>query len=809
MHFGLKFYIVWIYSTLVADAGEPSGIIVIEESTVCFRLFVTGRRVDERYIRKFLVCETRSQCEVACLQQVEFYCQGFNFRYSAGKQWGSSCELTSVSPQHLDLTADFNSDTSYDFFERDNSRSNCLPPSSNSRHWSPHGPQYEDKNKRIGAGGSYSSSYGGGGGFNGNYYGGGQGFSLQLPSDECFVRAKTGFRLDRSIVLLFISVPSLQHCESLCANEKKFVCNIFSFRYSNAPNQPRENCMLVELPYNHLNHYNQLIPDRDYDIYIKNPYGHPQCQPPKSFYISECFERVRSGLRLDNILSKLVLLADSLGDCERACINSKLFTCRAFSFQYNPHDSINQEPTNCHLTDWPLSEIKTMKHLIEDEGCELYLRGSYGHGCEFDRFHNRPQLSIPFHSNIIPHDDHATYPKRPIAPETPSYYFSKYYPPNNSPNYIEPFGYGPSRKPPQKVDFFPYFKNQRPPDGPIFVSGKLPPQGFGGSGSEGYLPPSSLGVTNNINPLQKPNFCYIVYTSPARLVPSSIRNSLIVFNEADCKAACTKARETSLFRCASLSFKGDICELSAIELRDLQPGLDFVHETDSWLFSWDFTDARCYTPPSGFIPPPSDVHSIIGGASYDWTWERFTVSGRPCKAGTFCTQNLDVGIWSCPVDDGDWDYCCRSGHQCGYSEGYNYPWCYVGAADRDQWRPCSDHYYPYQHTSRPFHWPVAYLHNEGPPNVTVNQQTSLVDNFLELLQNENLKKIQSQTTIPANSSTVEFTGVDITTETSTSAQTESTNAINKLWSWGQSKYNSTTSTKKLSNETVNQQEKKD
>lgn len=58
------------------------------------------------------------------------------------------------------------------------------------------------------------------------------------------------------------------------------------------------------------------------------------------------------------------------------------------------------------------------------------------------------------------------------------------------------------------------------------------------------------------------------------------------------------------------------------------------------------------------------------------TWQRFTVSGQPCKSGTVCTQNRDVGIWSCPTEglEGDWDYCCRSGHQCGYSEGFNYPW---------------------------------------------------------------------------------------------------------------------------------------
>lgn len=58
----------------------------------------------------------------------------------------------------------------------------------------------------------------------------------------------------------------------------------------------------------------------------------------------------------------------------------------------------------------------------------------------------------------------------------------------------------------------------------------------------------------------------------------------------------------SLLRC-----RGTTCELSAIELRDLRPGYDFVHDREFRLFSWDFADARCYVPPSGTPPPPSGV----------------------------------------------------------------------------------------------------------------------------------------------------------------------------------------------------------
>lgn len=57
-----------------------------------------------------------------------------------------------------------------------------------------------------------------------------------------------------------------------------------------APDQPRENCMLAELYFNELNQYNHLVPDRDYDIYIKNAYGgRPICQPRKTFTNGKSF----------------------------------------------------------------------------------------------------------------------------------------------------------------------------------------------------------------------------------------------------------------------------------------------------------------------------------------------------------------------------------------------------------------------------------------------------------------------------------------------------------------------------------------
>lgn len=59
----------------------------------------------------------------------------------------------------------------------------------------------------------------------------------------------------------------------------------------------------------------------------------------------------------------------------------------------------------------------------------------------------------------------------------------------------------------------------------------------------------------------------------------------------------------------------------------------------------------------------------------DGVWTSFSVTGRPCKWGTRCSLWKEAGVYSCATEDGDWDYCCRPDHHCGYSEGYSYPWC--------------------------------------------------------------------------------------------------------------------------------------
>ncbi|XP_033609606.1 uncharacterized protein LOC111870214 isoform X2 [Cryptotermes secundus] len=747
----------------------------------CFRRLLTGKRVAEQHIRRSLPSQTADLCREECSTEKHFVCEGFNYRVDVGGFGRGSCELTDVPSTRLDLGRDFFPDREYDFYERDrndgpdcnvplggglygdsnayehyygsggntdryNSWDGGRRPSYGGGRWdnyggsSSHGPwgSYGSVNYGGGGGGqnygpwfSYGSgggSHGGGVGFYGGSGGGGNGWygTGRPPSDwqnsgggrrgwywsrpsggwngnkevgfhgygsappfgyheECFLRSRTGFRLDRRILKVAITVPSLHDCEIECAKEGHFICNSFSFRYSLEPSFPHENCHLSDRIYYDLDPYTDILPDRNYDVYSRNEYART-CQekfPQRRPYVeSECFVRVRSGQSLDHSVVKDRLNVHSVGECELECLRSRYFTCRGFSYRYGP--PISAPPENCLLSDWPFFELDPRRQLVDDLGYELYERGSYGHGCEINHYSPYPEEQYEFQ-----HQHH----------------------------YHEGGGSGrhpPSRPPP------------RPP---------------------AYPKPSD-------------EQCYVVYGGPARLLPIVVRSSLDVPTELDCKAECTRARESFNFFCTALSFRSrnvyhpnprydenvpeHNCLLSDIEQRDLRPGLDYIHDSNNWMFAWNFLDQRCdliaHNPEQQHR---FDGHYIPGRVDVQ-TWQRFTVSGRPCRYGTECIENREAGFWYCELEGGDagaWDYCCRPGHQCGYSEGYSYPWCYVGSAARDQWRPCSDHYYPYSHDphggpQRPPHgqhhieafhyemygppryWPVAYLHKDAPPNST-------------------------------------------------------------------------------------------
>merc|ERR1712029_335584 len=98
-------------------------------------------------------------------------------------------------------------------------------------------------------------------------------------------------------------------------------------------------------------------------------------------------------------------------------------------------------------------------------------------------------------------------------------------------------------------------------------------------------------------------------------------------------------------------------------------GDDIIERTygwDTWLYS-------------GIIFPDS-TSAQMGN-------ELYSVGGRACLDRRM--MDPDARYWYCRTNTNDWDYACRPGSTCGYSDGYNFSWCYVGEAGYDQWRPCT------------------------------------------------------------------------------------------------------------------------
>ena len=52
--------------------------------------------------------------------------------------------------------------------------------------------------------------------------------------------------------------------------------------------------------------------------------------------------------------------------------------------------------------------------------------------------------------------------------------------------------------------------------------------------------------------------------------------------------------------------------------------------------------------------------------------ELYSVGGRACLDRRM--MDPDARYWYCRTNTNDWDYACRPGSSCGYSDGYNFSW---------------------------------------------------------------------------------------------------------------------------------------
>ncbi|RLU17343.1 hypothetical protein DMN91_009576 [Ooceraea biroi] len=546
-------------------------------------------------------------------------------------------------------------------------------------------------------------------------------------TEECSVRAGAGFRLSRGVVRKTYLTPNLDQCESL---------------YNVAPTDPTDNCLLSDISYKDLNFYVDLEPDRDYDIYAMinsrtcGVRRETSPHPP-----DECFWRVRSGFGMPTDVVKKSMVVDNLGQCQAECTIAQDFTCRSFTFKYTLEQG-QSDSTNCYLSDWPSQDINPAQ-MPDMDGAELYERGSFGRGCEL--------YVVPFFNGAGRFNGKQF--KENVQGDEDTLCYSGY----NKPCKLTPYAVLLATCVNSEQDCRQKCSKMRETDTVpcMSYSYKLTSHGTEENCLLSDVPVRDL----------RPGLDYVY------------DDNHVLYSWKDLDPHCVvtgySIDDDRVFGGPGLS-------------KPLLPGStrpDFGPETS-------YPSVRPYgthPDPRPFftMPKPTSYHGMkpfdpdkpdpVGvyrpgggygsyGGSYDdkfeygirpggfdqglgslypneySTFRYYTVNGHPCKRGTKCEKNKIAGFWACETEGGEygsWDYCCAPTHHCGFSQGYHYPWCYVGPSE-DQWRPCSEKYYPYKPSPRPIrpidsdrhdrpydpgyyhgrHWPITYLHPQPPPNCT-------------------------------------------------------------------------------------------
>ncbi|KAL6261553.1 hypothetical protein P5V15_006640 [Pogonomyrmex californicus] len=550
-------------------------------------------------------------------------------------------------------------------------------------------------------------------------------------AEECSVRAGAGFRLSRGVVQKTYLTPNLDQCESLCVNEKSFVCMSFSYRYNVAPTDPTDNCLLSDISYKDLNFYIDLEPDRDYDIYavIVNSRTCGVKREPSPHPPDECFWRVRSGFGMPTDVVRKSMIVDNLGDCQAECMITQDFMCRSFTFKYGLEQERSNDRINCYLSDWPSQDINPAQ-MPDMDGAELYERGSFGRGCE--------PYAVPFFNM-------GQFNGKPSSQGDEVCYFGY-----NKPCKLTPYAVLLATYVNSEQDCRQKCSRMRETDSIpcMSYSYKLTTHGTEENCLLSDVPIRDL----------RPGLDYIydddhvLYAwkdlDPHCVVSGYSTDDDHVFGGLSPSKPLLPDYSRPDFNSGGSypSTRPDDIHPDPRPFLTIRPN---SHSQGVRPYDPDRPDpVRPYRPSSYGYGSYGDKfgHGIRpGGSSYPdehSTFRYYTVNGYPCKKGTRCERNKIAGFWTCETEGGgfdSWDYCCAPTHHCGFSQGYHYPWCYVGLSE-DQWRPCSEKYYPYLPSPRPMrpmiggedrydrpdrpygyygrHWPITYLHRGPPPNCT-------------------------------------------------------------------------------------------
>ncbi|KAG7312747.1 hypothetical protein JYU34_001124, partial [Plutella xylostella] len=539
---------------------------------------------------------------------------------------------------------------------------------------------------------------------------------------ECFWHVRSEAAVSGAAVKASLTVAGLGACEAECIRASGFFCRGFSFRYD-APkaNDDLENCLLTSSPPTSLEPDSGLSVAPGHEMYSRGNYGRG-CEPALYDHTREtekhCYLQYDKAAKLIGPSIKGHAHAKDQEDCGRTCTNAP-FKCLSYSF-----NSAATEGDNCLMSEVRLFDLQRGVDYEHSRDDALFATDLFNTECThthtLDSSHELPRpLSPP------PTEDHrhpprpapsgAGYlPTGPVGPEygghggrpsgpsyipdsgppsAPSYKPtgppSGHYKPSGPPDHYPsgPPETGPGYKPPYPPAYKPYPSDPSGPSYPDYRPTALKP-GYPG---EPYLPGPSAPGYRPSSYLPEPSTGYSGPSGPA-YKPSHTGSEY---------------RPDPVPR---PGYPGPDYRPDPL-LKPGYPGPDLRPDPG---YKPGFVPSIPSGPPASGYGRPTDVsvRPERPGAGYfgereegpiAQSWRHYTVSGLPCRRGTTCAQNAIGGHWACEPEGGEigsWDYCCAPTHRCGYSEGFHKPWCFVGR-EREQWRPCSDKYYPYHQHSGP------------------------------------------------------------------------------------------------------------
>ncbi|XP_024946773.1 uncharacterized protein LOC107273689 [Cephus cinctus] len=532
------------------------------------------------------------------------------------------------------------------------------------------------------------------------------------PPEECFWRVRSGFGMALEVIKKSMSVDSLGECEVECVDTRGFTCRSFVYRYGHLPIGGSPNCFLSDWPSQEMDPFS--LPDMDgAELYERGSFGRgcePYPFPPlrKKYGSTDkkpshrddfCYSTYHRPCKLTPYAILLSIRVNGETECRQRCSSMRekdYVPCMSFSYNIE-NDRRND---NCFLSDVPRRDLRPGLDYIHDDDYVLYAWKELEPECiplGYPDVPSRPDyhshgFESPGYSDQDKFDFHSG--GRPSRPP----YFTDLGPTSDH----GPGGIDYGRKPGHGGNSYghpgPSFDHDlKPGEGP-YGSHEIRP-GSGGNGYPGIRPFDP----DRPDPI-----------APGYGVGSGVHGGGEGF---------------AGYGGGGGNFGG----FNGYGSHDDHGGHRFGSGYGSG--GSDFRPGSSYGGDRFDLSYPGDLA----------TFTHYTVNGHPCKRGTKCQRNKVAGFWSCEPEGeeyGSWDYCCEPTHHCGFSHGYSYPWCYVGPKE-NQWRPCSEQYFPYSSSSRPHrpssldrfdqssrfddipkpgffgrHWPVAYLHREAPPNTT-------------------------------------------------------------------------------------------